>query len=69
MVNKLAAYDCRSMHTAAGVGTHMLHRNDNMQKYSKCGQNGHAGKMAPSVNILALRMILKSYYTKMTAVH
>ena len=40
-----------------------------VHEYSKCGQNGHAGKMAPLVNILALRMILKSNYTEMTAVH
>ena len=37
-------------------------------EYSKCGQNGHAGKMAPSVDILAGRVILKCNYTEMTAV-
>ena len=37
--------------------------------YSKCGQNGHAGKMALSVDILAGQAILKCNYIEMTAVH
>ena len=36
-------------------------------KSSKCGQKGHEGKMAPSVDILVGRVTLKCNYTEMTA--
>ena len=58
---------CSSFVAGHYIGNDVLSGNNNI--YSKCGQNGHAGKMALSVDILAGQAILKCNYIEMTVVH